>query len=220
MTDDASDADTTSRTDALDAVRADEGARTAARRSVLRGAVAGVAASLGLSGTAAALDPAGQHALRRVRTRYDDVAARRVFRERGSEVLDLLAERGHVADADALADDLVVDGINAMGTPTARIEATREFEDGALVVAVEPEADRAYAIVDADGERTILDPSVEENEVDTSACLRGTACLSSDVCDSNCQDREVECCENDCFLGLSSGCCSGTCYSDCSFVCI
>lgn len=219
MTDDTTDTRTTERTDALDAVGNQADQSTPGRRSVLRGAVAGVAASLGLTGTAAALDPTGQHVLRQVRTRYDDVSARRTFRERGGDVLDLLAERGHLDDAEALAGDLVVDGVFDQGTPTARLEATRDLDDGRLLVAVHPEADRAYAIVDVDGERTILDPSVEGDEVDTSACIVGTECMSSDLCDSNCQTREVECCENGCFLGSSSGCCSGTCYSDCSFVC-
>lgn len=220
MTDDTTDAEPTSRTDALDAVGSEPDKSTPGRRSVLRGAVAGVAASLGLTGTAAAIDPTGRYHLRRLGRRYEAVDAEGVFRARGREVLDLLEERGHVADADALAADLRTTAVSVSGTPTGRIEATREFGDGDLVVAVEPEADRAYAVVREGGQRAILDPSVEGDEVDTSACIVGPECMAVDtLCDSNCQVYEVHCCENDCFLGDAGSCCEGTCISDCTHVC-
>lgn len=210
----------TDRTDALDAVGAGDECSTPGRRSVLRGAAAGLAASLGLSGTAAALDPTGRYELRRLGRQYDVTSARRTFRTRGRPVLDLLEERGHVEDADALADDLRVTAVGVAGTRTSRLEVTRELEDGKLVVAVEPEADRTYAVVDAGGQRTILDPTADGDEVDTSGCFVGTECMAVDTpCDSNCQYYEVECCDGSCFLGSAKDCCSGTCYSDCSFVC-
>lgn len=215
------DAEATSRIDALQAVRGDgdEGA-TPGRRSVLRGAVAGLAASVGLSGTAAALDPTPRYALRRIGARYDAPTARDAFRTRGAELLDLLAERGHVDDVEALAEDLETHAVHSAGTPTARIEATGELDDGQVKVAVEPETDRAYAFVDTGEGRTILDPSVEGNEVDTSNCILGPACMATETaCDSDCLTWDVECCPDDCFLEAAKDCCSGTCYSDCKFVC-
>lgn len=220
MTDDTTDDGRTSRIDALDAVRADDDPATPGRRSVLRGAAAGLAASLGLSGTAAALDPTSRYELRRIGARYDAPTARETFRTQGAELLDVLAERGHLEDADGLTEDLSTHVVSAAGTPTARIEATSDLEDGRVKVAVEPEADRAYAFVDTGDGRTILDPSVEGNEVDTSACVLGSACVATDTaCDSDCVTWDVECCPDDCFLEDSKTCCSGTCYSSCEVVC-
>lgn len=222
MTDDSSRNDV-SRTETLAntprTFRRDDGPD---RRGFLRGAVATLVAGLGFPGTAAAIDPTNEAALERIERRYaDDLVARRTFETAGDDLLDVLVDRGHVeaATADAF-DEITVSAFVLDGTASARIEGVRETGDGTLTVLVEPGTGRRYAVANRDGETTVLDPTVEDDEVDTDNCIVGHECMVESACDTGCQTREVHCCaDGSCYLGSGIDCCEGTCYTSCSYVC-
>jgi hypothetical protein len=77
-------------------------------------------------------------------------------------------------------------------------------------------------MVDSTGdEKTIIDPAVEGNEVDTSACADGKDCFTKDGCAStNCQTQEVFCCTDDsCYLGAGYECNCYGCLDGCNSAC-
>lgn len=213
-----------SRRDVLASVGSDSTEPNTERRSILRGAAATALATVGFTSTAAALDPTGRVELDLVERRYRSPEAKRTAVQRhGRELLELLTGRGYLdaADVDELTTGgLTVAGRRVDGTATAHVRASETLDGAEVLVAVEPEADRSYAVVEEGSETLILDPQADEDEVDPDGCLVGTACFATGGCDSNCQYLETYCCDDgSCYTGTSQGCCEGTCYSDCSYVC-
>lgn len=213
-----------SRREILGSVGSEESEPNAGRRSVLRGAAATALATVGFTSTAAAIDPTGRVELDLVERRYRSPEAKRQAVERhGQDLLDLLAERGYLdaADVDELTtDQLSVAGRRVDGTATAHVRTTEALDGDEVLLSVEPEAGRSYAVVEGDAGTVILDPQAEDDEVSTDGCLVGTACFAGSSCDSDCEYLEVYCCDDgSCYTGTYQGCCSGTCYSDCSYAC-
>lgn len=213
-----------SRKDILSSVGTEAEETDTGRRSVLRGAAATALATVGFTSTAAAVDPTGRLELDLVKRRYRSAEAKRAaVQQHGQELLGLLAERGYLDAADVgelVTSELQVFGRRVDGTATAQIRTTETLDGDEVVVAVEPEADRSYAVIDGDAGMEILDPDADGDDVSTDGCLVGTACFSGGTCDSNCLYLEVYCCDDgSCYTGSSQGCCEGTCYSDCSYAC-
>lgn len=213
-----------SRKDILGSVGTDAAETDTGRRSVLRGAAATALATVGFTSTAAAVDPTGRLELDLVQRRYRSAEAKReAVQQHGEELLGLLAERGYLdaADVGELAtSELRVVSRRVDGTATAQIRTTETLDGDEVVLAVEPEAGRSYAVIYGDAGTTILDPDADGDDVSTEGCLVGTACFAGGSCDSDCQYLEVYCCDDgSCYTGTGQGCCEGTCYSDCSYAC-
>lgn len=166
------------------------------RRTVLKGAVASAVATLGFSNNAAAIDPTGEVEREQVAEKYrSDAAVGAVVREHGGELLELLAERGVVETANAgELGEFRVSPLRRDGTATARVHTERELDDGELVVNLEPETGRSYAVETTSDGTTIHDPAVDSNEVDPSACIVGSECMTDSGCDSGCLTQKVCCC--------------------------
>jgi hypothetical protein len=213
-----------SRKDILSSVGTEGDETNTGRRSVLRGGAATALATVGFTSTAAAVDPTGRLELDLVQRRYRSAEAKRgAVQQHGRELLGLLAERGYLdaVDVDELVtSELRVVGRRVDGTATAQIRTTETLDGDEVVVAVEPEADRSYAVIYGDAGTTILDPDADGDDVSTEGCLIGTACFAGSSCDSDCEYLEVYCCEDgSCYTGSYEGCCEGTCYSNCSYAC-
>lgn len=213
-----------SRREILDSVGSDAEETNTGRRSVLRATAATALATVGFTSTAAAIDPTGRVKLDLVQRRYRSLDAKRQAVQRhGRDLLELLAERGYLdaARVDELSTDrLTVAGRRVDGTATAHVRTTETLDGDEVVIAVEPEADRSYAVIEGDSGTVLLDPQADEDEVDTDGCIVGTACFAGSTCDSNCEYLEVYCCDGgSCYTGSYQGCCEGTCYSDCSYAC-
>lgn len=215
------------RSDALSAVGAEpdlDASRDADRRGFIRGVMVSALAAAGFTGTAAAIDPTHEMELRAVERRYqDEDVARATFESQAADVLALLAERGYIEEPTASAlssDELAVSSWQVEGTTTARLEAFRDLDGGRLVVSVEPENGRAYAVDTTGAEDTIFDPDVDGDEVDTSACMEGRECMRQDEC-GQCQSMDVHCCtDGTCYLGTRYEChCYGCSTSSCADVC-
>lgn len=215
MNDDGS-TDDLRRSEALQILGADG---TPDRRNFLRATAASALAAVGLTAPAAALDPEGRPALRHAANRYRDAAtARRTVEREADDLLDLLAERGHLDEAsvDSL-DGFRVSGRRVGDTATARISSVVERDGVRVTLAVEPEADRRYAVVRDGGEPTVLDPAVEDGEVEPSACMVGPSCVEDDST-SGCGDYDVHCCDTYCYIDNYQGSCGDFCQS-CTEIC-
>lgn len=195
------------RTELLSSMTDDEPAPSTRRRFMT--GVAGVAASLGFSGTASALDPTGKYALRERKLAYQSQRAVRTAFENHAEDLfaDLEAEGVlESSPAELVTDERVdVSAFVAGDEPTAHLHVETETEEGRLTVNVEPEAGRRYALLRGeDGSATVFDP---DQDATTSGCYYVTGCIG-DGC--TCTEYEV-CCDtttNTCYTDGTVGTCT------------
>ena len=200
------------RRDALESVRKKETAPD--RRGFLRGAVASVAAALGFSGTAAAIDTTGEYELRKLQRQYKPMA-RQAAHDHGGELLELLAEHGYLTDGSIEEfDRFGVSAWHVGDTATARIDGRLELADRQLSVSIEPETGRSYAVDDAGDGWTLLkvgvDGSLESRDVTT----QGTVCLTNSLNCSYCEEHDYSCEDDGCHVAPT-----GTCCSDCQSSC-
>ncbi len=185
------------------------------RRGFLRGVAASAAAAVGLSGTAAALDPTGEVALDQLREQYAAPgAASAALRSHGGDLLAALANRGYLADgAPGEFDDVVGNSLLVGDTPTGHVMATTDVDGGTLTVVVEPENDRAYAVDDSGDRWTLLkqrDGGVETAEVTPD----GSFCYSSSAVCFPCEMHDYACADGGCHIAPTGVCCS-----DCQSFC-
>lgn len=191
----------------------------------------GVAGSAGVIGTGSAramrssatITEAKMEQLQEAQNEFDsDAAVREAVRTHGSELLEILADRGYLESA-RVADlervGLEVSSRLVGETATARIHTTKQFGDRELLVAIEPHTDRSYAIFsETETEKaTIIDPA-EDGEV-TPYCLVGNACVSVVIGGKvECVLQDIYCCRSYCYTGSQTGNCS-RCYPNCDEAC-
>lgn len=200
---------------------ASEGVQQPARRGVLKAAVASAAAALGFTDAAAAFDPARRARLWRVERRYRaEGAALDAVEAHGGDVLARLADEGYLARASAdELGDVDVAATEADGAFTAHVTAATDLDEGRLVVAVQPEVDRGYAVLDrADGEGfVVFDPASDGPEP---KCPAGYGC-EGDGC--VCPEWEVACCDGNCYkvqqTGFSCSGCTACATDPCQYGC-
>jgi Cu/Zn superoxide dismutase len=197
------------RRDVLRSIDSDCSGGDAGRRSFLRGAAASVAAAVGLTGTATALDTTGRMELRLLRRRYEPNVGG-VARSHGGDLLDLLAEAGYLSDGSMDAfDEHGVAAWRVGDTATARIEGRLERADGKFSVSIEPETGRAYAVHETGGDWTVLKVGDDGELTSKVTTSDGWACLpesGTDYCDS-CAEYPYTCDDGMCELGYVGDCC-------------
>lgn len=177
------------------------------RRTLLQG-IGTASATIGLSGTAAALsdsDNESESELVRkaeshldVKERYDTPSAVKAeVEEQASELLENLAERNLIdqptaktfsADSfstgkgfDEIDSGILLKPIEKGGTVIAHITLVESLSDGQLRVHVEPENNRSYAIIDYNetDELTVLDPT---NNISSTDCQVVKSYCTGSVC--------------------------------------
>lgn len=205
---DSSDSDV-NRRDALATVRENAEQTSSNRRGFLRGVAASVAAAVGLTGTATALDTTGRMELRLLRRRYEP-NVRTAARDHGGDLLDLLAEAGHLSDGSMDAfDEHGVGAWRVDDTPTARIEGRLEREDGKFSVSIEPETGRAYAVHEDGADWTVFEVGDDGELTSRATTASGWECLpesGTDYCDV-CAEYPYTCDDGMCELGYVGECC-------------
>ena len=188
------------------------------RRGFLRGVAATALAAVGFTGTAAALD--SNQELRAVSARFDrDAVARATFERQSADLLGRLSKQGIVEEgtAAAIAENLNVSAHRAGGDATARLGGSIEQGDSEIVVAVEPELDRSYAIVKGDGGNEAY--VVEDGEFNHSAvCEEMEGCLEGGF---ECEPWVIFCCGGtSCLLQQGRHTWCGTdCFANCGEFC-
>ena len=205
------DAQRPNRSETLDALGTDGDDSTAGRRRrrVLKG-IASAAAALGMTGTATALDPTGSIELARAKRPFERREAQVAAVERhGQAVLDVLADHGYLDSADAADLDWHTDSWHVDGTATARIDAQRELDDGALRVSVEPQNGRAYAVETTGDTWTLFEPATD-TVAEPMDCTIAYRCLDGFNC-YNCEETEVCCTDSGCHVGPGTGNCCSSC---------
>lgn len=213
--DDAERPDRPSRSETLNALRDDGDDSTPRhhRRRFLKGVASG-AAALGMTGTAAALDPTGSVELdlaeRPFRTRDAQVAA---VEEHAQDLLAVLADRGYVDRADAADLDWRTSAWRVDGTATARIDAERRLDGGVLRISVEPQNGRAYAVDTTGDQWTLFEPATD-SVAEPMDCTITTRCLDGFNC-YNCEETGVCCTDGGCHVGGGTGNCCSSCDSFC-----
>lgn len=206
------DDDTVNRSEALEMLETEADEPTNHnRRRFLKGA-ASVAATLGFTGTAAAVDPTGQVELDLAKRPFEtQAAAVGAVESHGQDVLDQLADHGYLDHSDAEAFEWNVSAWRIDDTATARIDTEMDLDDGQLRVSVEPQTGRAYA-VDTGGESwTRIDATGDVKPLDCTITYR---CLDSSNC-LYCEETEVCCDSGGCFVGGGTGNCCSSCDSTC-----
>lgn len=131
----------------------------------------------------------------------------------------------------AFDDELSTDGFTCSihvtdETYTAHLVVTKQFSNFELSVAVEPESNRSYAILESSGEKTtsetvsssttadgavLIEPA--NDDVTTNACAEGNACkpttqhIPGAPDDPACMIFSVYCCfdSNSCYWGTDNG---------------
>ena len=203
---------TVSRSEALEMLEPEEKRpENPNRRRFLKGA-ASVAATLGFTGTAAAIDPTGTVELDLAKRPFERrEAAVAAVETHGQAVLDELADHGYLDRPDATDLDWNVSAWRVDGTATAKIDSLLDLDDGQLRISVEPQTGRAYA-VDTGGETwTLFEPSGEVRPLDCTITYR---CLDSSNC-LYCEETEVCCQSGGCYVGGGTGNCCSSCDSTC-----
>lgn len=202
------------------------------RRRVLRGAIASVVATLGFSNVAVALESSETRKRRRMENKLNEFKKEVVNRYQaeedivkeiethGSDVLELLSEKGHIPQPTVNAlvtDDVEVDAIYEGNVFTSYLRIQTEVEDGELGINVAPEADRQYAVIsDSESETvTVFDPTSENVGTEATSV---PACLGANCA---CDSYNVVCDEQSgCYRNGKTGysCCDCGTYN-CSHIC-
>lgn len=170
------------------------------RRRVLKSAAtAGAIAGIGGLASARSTQNFTAAEAKEITEEYRNLDVLKASVAQESEVLESVAEAGYIEEAsvDALGIEtlgepvsesdskVIVDPHSAGGEVTADIRVAREYDDGELVVSVQPEADRSFAIFKPHG-------TDEIKEVDVSGACGG--CASNEECQSTCQTCGAETC--------------------------
>lgn len=167
--------------------------RRTSRRTILRGAAAGVLAGLGFAGTASALTDPDRSAgsVHAARTAFaSDRAARAALEQWGGGVLATLSAEGLIDRPELAAldiEDVQVAAFQTGGIATAHVMATATADTGTLRLAVQPHADDAYAILADGDDRTVYTETGEDD------CVRGVDTCYEDW-DGRCVLYSVMCC--------------------------
>jgi len=211
------------------------------RRAVLAGAEDGFTVRRG-AGTLAATDddaastPSTAELLAGLVRRYRDAATvRRAVQTTAGDLLTTLARDGVLesaaesaldlgqpvtAPADEYRDGTLVSAVVVDGTPTGRINVSRDRGDHTLSLWVLPEVGRRYAVVTGDGV-TIYDPDRDGESrfdpVETDVEC-GRACTSPVGVGTDCQAYDVYC-GSVCYFGRWRGDCEGSCHGSCRDAC-
>ena len=202
------------------------------RRSFLRkstGTTFGVGSIAAMSGTAMAYPDVDESALQEAMEAYDTPSdVKRALRVHSDELLQTLADEniltspsirnlpvGEVKDTKEYvkaSNGTLVSVAAQDGTATAHIVISTTTEDHSVLIVVQPQVARSYAIVKPAGGRTtttsemdnsptIYDPDQEEVTID--ACVVGQVCKPCG-CEINfCKTCvfEVHCCDTYCYWG-------------------
>lgn len=178
---------------------------------------------------------------RRILKRYDSPEkARDAIQNHGSELLVALANEGllgsgSVSDLDVESlwnpaefatseEGAKVSGATVDGTPTAHIQVAKRTATRRVVLIVQPEADRSYAIIEDRGSDSQIVTAANGVVEPVDYCVASNHCVA-DFCSTNplIDDftyREVYCCQNNpCYFGEDLGCCTSSTQSDCSSFC-
>lgn len=214
-----------------------EKSKTQNRRGVL-GAIGGVIASLPLVSLPARAKDRSETTTRqekrlakqrRILKKYDSPkTVRAALQNHGSELVSALAE-------DALLDSGSVDNLNIQslwnptefatseegvkvsgatvaGTPTAHVQVAKRTADRRVVLIVQPEIDRSYAIIKGPNTEPELVTATTNGVEPVDYCEPSNHCVA-DYCSTNplVDDftyREVYCCvDSPCYFGEDLGCC-------------
>lgn len=223
--------------------------KTHNRRGIL-GAIGGVIASLPIGTQLAGAQSSSEEVpveedrlaeQRRVLKKYDSPQkAREAITNHGSKTVAALAKEG-LLDSGSVADlnveslwnpaefatseeGVKVSGATVAGTPTAHIQVAKQTTTHRVVLIVQPEVDRSYAIIKDQNSDSQLVTATNSGVEPVDYCVANNHCVA-DFCSSNplvdnFTYREVYCCQNNpCYFGEDLGCCVRSTESDCGSFC-
>lgn len=178
---------------------------------------------------------------RRILKKYDTPEkARDAVQKHGSELVGVLAEEGLLNSSSVIdlnipslwnpaefatsEEGAKVSGATVAGTPTAHIQVAKQIASRRVILIVQPEISRSYAIIKSQGSDSQLVTAANGSIEPVDYCVADDHCVAN-YCSSNplVDDftyREVYCCQSSpCYFGEDIGCCtsstSSSCYSFC-----